>query len=215
MTKFILSDPQELTRRGIEALIASLYAGSAVVQALERRELVSALLADELHRVVILDYTLFDFPDVESLINVSERFPDVQWLLMSDELTNEFVRTVTYRSHSMSVVFKDAPLCIIADALADATGGHRYVCQRATEMLIEQRQSHAGTKLLTPTEIDVLKAIARGRTTKEIAQDRVCSVHTVNTHRKNIFRKLSVNTAHEAVKYAFRAGLVDPSEFYI
>jgi DNA-binding CsgD family transcriptional regulator len=37
----------------------------------------------------------------------------------------------------------------------------------------------------------------------------------VTTHRKNIFRKLGINTAHEAVKYALRAGLIDPSEFYI
>ena len=41
------------------------------------------------------------------------------------------------------------------------------------------------------------------------------SIHTITTHRKNIFRKLGINTAHEAVKYALRAGLIDPSEFYI
>ena len=41
------------------------------------------------------------------------------------------------------------------------------------------------------------------------------SVHTITTHRKNIFRKLGVNTAHEVIKYALRAGLVDSSEFYI
>ena len=59
------------------------------------------------------------------------------------------------------------------------------------------------------------KAIAEGKTTKEIAAERYSSIHTINTHRKNIFRKLGVNTAYEAVKYAFRAGLVDTSEFYI
>ena len=39
--------------------------------------------------------------------------------------------------------------------------------------------------------------------------------HTVNTHRKNIFRKLGVNTIHEATKYALRAGLIDASDYYI
>jgi DNA-binding NarL/FixJ family response regulator len=61
----------------------------------------------------------------------------------------------------------------------------------------------------------MLRGVAQGKTTKEIAYERYSSIHTVNTHKKNIFRKLQVNTAHEAVKYAFRAGLVDPSEFYI
>ena len=69
--------------------------------------------------------------------------------------------------------------------------------------------------LLTNTEIEIVKAIAQGKTTKEIAAERFSSVHTVTTHRKNIFRKLKVNTAHEVIKYALRAGLVDSSEFYI
>ena len=52
-------------------------------------------------------------------------------------------------------------------------------------------------------------------TTKEIAEKRVSSFHTVNTHRKNIFRKLQVNNVHEATRYAFRAGLIDAAEYYI
>jgi len=51
--------------------------------------------------------------------------------------------------------------------------------------------------------------------TKEIAYEKNLSFHTVNTHRKNIFRKLGVNNVHEAIKYAFRAGLIDIMEYYI
>jgi len=54
-----------------------------------------------------------------------------------------------------------------------------------------------------------------GMTTKEIAEKRISSFHTVNTHRKNIFRKLEVNNVHEATKYALRAGLIDSAEYYI
>ena len=63
--------------------------------------------------------------------------------------------------------------------------------------------------------MEIVKAIAQGKTTKEIAAERVSSIHTITTHRKNIFRKLGINTAHEVVKYAFRAGLIDSSDFYI
>ena len=54
-----------------------------------------------------------------------------------------------------------------------------------------------------------------GKLTKEIAYERGSSIHTINSHRKNIFRKLNVNCAHDAIKYALRAGLVDQAEFYI
>ena len=50
---------------------------------------------------------------------------------------------------------------------------------------------------------------------KEIAAERTSSVHTIITHKKNIFRKLEVNNVYEATKYALRAGLVELVEYYI
>ena len=87
--------------------------------------------------------------------------------------------------------------------------------QKALELIIHQQYEEEKPDILTATEAEIVKAIAQGKTTKEIAEERFSSVHTITTHRKNIFRKLGVNTAHEVVKYAIRAGLVDPSEFYI
>ena len=68
---------------------------------------------------------------------------------------------------------------------------------------------------MTKTEVEILKEIAVGLTTREIAEKRFSSFHTVNTHRKNIFRKLGVNNVHEAIRYAMRSGLVDAAEYYI
>jgi DNA-binding NarL/FixJ family response regulator len=69
--------------------------------------------------------------------------------------------------------------------------------------------------LLTASEQLVLHEIAKGKTTKEIAFERNLSFHTINTHRKNIFRKLEVNNVHEAIKYALRTGIIDLTEYYI
>ena len=62
---------------------------------------------------------------------------------------------------------------------------------------------------------EILKAMSLGKTTKEIAAERYSSVYTVMTHRKNIFRKLEVNNAQEAIRYAVQAGIVDVMEYYI
>ena len=85
------------------------------------------------------------------------------------------------------------------------------------ESILNQQQQEKAEQpnILTDTEIEIVRAIAQGKTTKEIANERFSSIHTITTHRKNIFRKLGVNTAHEVIKYALRAGLVDSSEFYI
>ena len=85
-----------------------------------------------------------------------------------------------------------------------------------TELLLAPTQDRMVEDAhLTLTETEILKDIALGMTTREIAEKRFSSFHTVNTHRKNIFRKLGVNTVHEATKYALRAGLVDSAEYYI
>ena len=174
-----------------------------------------ALLKEHENAVVLLDYTLFDFADEDQLLIVAERFNLSDWILISDELTPQFMRRVVYSSHQFSVVFKDGPLSEIREAIQSVEQHTRFLSQRVLETIITQQQEEETQSILTTTETEIVKAIALGKTTKEIAAERFSSIHTVTTHRKNIFRKLGINTAHEAVKYALRAGLIDPSEFYI
>ena len=214
MRKYIVADNQELTRFALESLLQR-DEENIVYRAFDRAGLVE-LLKEHQSAVVLLDYTLFDFADEDQLLIIAERFNLSDWILISDELTPQFIRRVVYSSHQFSVVFKDGTLKDIRDAL-DAVSRHsRHISQRALEtIIIQQQEEEERPSILTTTEMEIVKAIAQGKTTKEIAAERFSSIHTVTTHRKNIFRKLGINTAHEAVKYALRAGLVDSSEFYI
>ena len=211
---FILADNQELTRFALESLIRRDEANT-VYKASDKARLVE-LLKEHEAATVLLDYTLFDFADEDQLLIVAERFALSEWILISDELTPQFLRRVIYSSHQFSIVYKDDQIRDIRDAL-DAVSRHsRHISQRALEVIINHhQQEEERPSILTETETEIVRAIAQGKTTKEIANERFSSIHTVTTHRKNIFRKLGVNTAHEIIKYALRAGLVDSSEFYI
>jgi DNA-binding NarL/FixJ family response regulator len=214
MRNYIIADNQDLTRFALESLLKQ--SDENVVYKCSDRAGLMALLKEHESAVVLLDYTLFDFADEDQLLIVAERFSLSEWILISDELTLQFLRRMIYSSHQFSVVFKDGPLQELRDAMK-AVGHHsRYISQRALEAIINRQQEeekHVG--ILTETETEIVRAIAQGKTTKEIANERFSSVHTVTTHRKNIFRKLGINTAHEVVKYALRAGLIDSSDFYI
>ena len=214
MRTYIIADNQELTRFALESLLQK-DEGNTVYRASDKAGLVE-LLREHESAVVLLDYTLFDFQDEDQLLIIAERFGLSDWILISDDLTPQFIRRVVYSSHQFSVVFKDGPLGEIREALNAVSRHARYLSQRALETIItQQQQEDEAPSILTTTEMEIVKAIALGKTTKEIAAERFSSIHTVTTHRKNIFRKLGINTAHEAVKYALRAGLIDPSEFYI
>ena len=214
MGKYIIADNQELTRFALESLIKRDEA-NVVYKASDKAGLVE-LLKEHEAAIVLLDYTLFDFADEDQLLIVAERFALSQWILISDELTPQFLRRVVYASHQFSIVFKDGSMKDIRDAL-DAVSRHsRHISQRALETIItHQQEEDERPSILTETETEIVRAIAQGKTTKEIAVERFSSVHTITTHRKNIFRKLGINTAHEVIKYALRAGLIDSSEFYI
>ena len=214
MRNYIIADNQELTRFALESLLQK-NEESTIYRAFDKAGLVE-LLKEHENAVVLLDYTLFDFTDEDQLLIVAERFSLSQWVLISDDLTPQFLRRVIYSSHQFSIVYKDGPLKDIRDA-QDAVSRHdRHISQRALETIIIQQQGEEERpNVLTNTEMEIVKAIAQGKSTKEIANERFSSIHTITTHRKNIFRKLGINTAHEAVKYALRAGLIDSSEFYI
>lgn len=208
-----IEDKQDITRAGLMYVLQNVT--QAHCQTVEDKdELIEKLKVDP-HGVIILDYTLSDFNGADELFILSQRFPMVHWLLFSEDLSLDFVHLLLSGSSQFSILMKDSPLNEIREAIRFAMQNHRYVCQHMMELLLAPEPEHNERVRLTKTETEILKDIALGMTTKEIAEKRFSSFHTVNTHRKNIFRKLGVNNAHEATKYALRAGLVDAAEYYI
>ena len=208
----LIADRQGITQAGLQHLCQQLGLDHRCTA--DKTELIEALRAHP-DAAVVLDYTLFDIGDAAELQIISQRFPRSQWLLFSEDLSLDFIRTVAASSAQMGVVLKESPLGEIRQALHLAARHQRYICQRVSELLLAPPPAKTERTPLTPTETQILRDIALGLTTREIAQKRFSSFHTVNTHRKNIFRKLGVNNVHEATKYALRAGLVDSAEYYI
>lgn len=180
----------------------------------DKAELMLAL-KDNDDTVVVLDYTSFDINDADELLILQQRFTHTRWLLFSEDLSADFVRVLIASSMQFSILLKESSMSEIKEAMKFCIHGNRYICQRMTEVLLAPAHDVEEKINLTKTETEILKDIALGMTTKDIAEKRFSSFHTVNTHRKNIFRKLNVNNVHEATKYALRAGLVDTAEYYI
>lgn len=220
MREFIIADNQDITKAGMMFLLSRQKDTALLLEADNKAELIQQL---RLHpgAVVILDYTSFDFVSSNELIVLHERFKEADWLLFSDELSIGFLRQVLFSSMSFGVVLKDNSKEEILTALQCASRKERFICNHVSNLLLSGNSQTSllhpiqQNDLLTPAERSILKEIALGKTTKEIAVERNLSFHTINSHRKNIFRKLGVNNAHEATKYAMKAGIVDLVEYYI
>lgn len=216
----ILADRQDITRAGLQYVLTDMFPGIELHYSEDKASLIERLKQSDFRpsneAIVVLDYTQFDFINDSELSIVAARFPHSRWILFSEELSVDLVRRVIGAGAQFSVLLKESPMNEIRECIKYAVNDHRYICQRMTELLFAPQQ-HVEKELvtLTKTETEILRDIALGLTTKEIAEKRFSSFHTVNTHRKNIFRKLSVNNVHEATRYALRAGIVDEAEYYI
>jgi len=217
MRKIVLADNQDITKAGWHYLLQNHVDIAEIHEVSTKSELIS-LMSEFPEALVILDYTLFDFESVNELIFLQTRFDKADWILFSDELSDEFLRSLLFNTNSFSVLMKDDSREEIMSAMKEAMKGNRFICNHVSNLLLDSSKSvnqYRSKQILTATEQEILKEMALGKTTKEIAAKRHVSAHTIMTHRKNIFRKIEVNNVHEATKYAMRAGIVDMAEYYI
>lgn len=214
MRTFILADNQDITRLGLRAILRELDLTDKIVEVSNLQELQLTLKLYPA-AVVILDYTLFNIQSIPQLVIVREGVPASAWLLFSDELAPTFLRQVVQTDPTMSILLKQAAKPEILEALNSLMVNETYISDEVNEIVRHESLLLEKPIALTKGEATILQQIAQGKTTKEIAYEKNLSFHTVNSHRKNIFRKLQVNNVQEAIKYAIRAGLIDLSDYYI
>ncbi|MDR0750934.1 MAG: response regulator transcription factor [Tannerellaceae bacterium] len=214
MKTCILADNQFITNRGITALCEEIGV-ETIIPAKTMTELQEKLNAFP-QAFVVLDYTLFDFTSMQQMLNVKSAAKESFWLLFSNELSEHFLRYVLLSDPALNIVMKNDTEEEIRQALQHTAGRIPYACEYAEQIIGNNcLAAYAPPVNLTAMEKIILHEIAMGKTTKEIAYEKNLSFHTVNSHRKNIFRKLDINNVHEAVKYAIRAGIFDVAEYYI
>jgi len=214
MNTYILADNQDITREGLMSLLYQQNEKNTIVTVTSHQELQEKLKLYP-KSVVILDYTLFDYASVHQLLNMRAGAKESFWLLFSDELGEFFLRQILLSNQDFGVVMKYERKEEITKAIQALSDGKVYLCETAKSVLEKTVVKQTAPDKLTTTEKLILREIALGKMTKEIAWGKNLSFHTVNTHRRNIFRKLEINNVHEATKYALRAGLIDLLEYYI
>ncbi|MCD7977833.1 MAG: response regulator transcription factor [Tannerellaceae bacterium] len=215
MKTFILSDHQDISRIGISHLIKEVCPAGEIIEELNSCTKLEVLLQQFPESIVITDLALSPFMDERVLKQLHITYPQVQWIIFSEEMSENILSNYCTNQH-FSFVLKKCEANEILLALKYALKKENFICNPIIRLLMHFRKETKQCKeALTPTETEVLKLIATGKSAKEIAYERNSSVYTIITHKKNIFRKLEVRNIHDATKYTLRAGLIDTIEYYI
>lgn len=167
--------------------------------------------------LLITDIANIDYDGIDDLKTIRENFPQISVLILTNTISKSEFTGLT-KSGIRNIIYKTADKDEIFSAIEATLKGRKYYSDEVLDMAldhIENKYTADDQKHLTPSEIEIVKLIADGLTTKEIAAKRNISYHTVNTHRKNIFRKVEVSNTSELIIHAIKSGWINNIEYNI
>ncbi|MGW8121078.1 response regulator [Roseivirga echinicomitans] len=168
-----------------------------------------AIRAIDKHKpdLVITDYNLGD-DDGLSLVQKTKRlFPDMKFIILSMHDEAHLVKEILKEGVNGYVLKKDTKAELI-EAIYAVRGGKMYMSTDINAMLVKSLYEPDEGKLLTSREREILKLISQEFSNKQIAEELFISERTVETHRKNIFRKTKTSSLVGLIKFAYANNLI-------
>lgn len=134
---------------------------------------------------------------------------DCSFLVISNSQTKESIQRLLGMGIK-GILTKNCSEEEIINGLRAVAQGNRFFCNNILDLVVDNpdKEDDCEPTNLTPREYEVLEKITKGKTTAQIAEDLHLSVHTINSHRKNILRKLNMNSPAELIVYAIESGIV-------
>jgi len=216
MNKIVIADTQFLVVESLKSLLGNDERWSIAAVVSSQYELLK-VLEKEACQLLITDNALIDYDNPEDLQKIKQKFPKLSILILTNSLTKaEFAEL--NKIGIKNIIYKTADRDEILAAVDAVFKGKKFYADEILDMILESndnKQVIEESTQLTSSEIEIVRLIAGGMTTKEIAEKKCISFHTVNTHRKNIFRKLSVSNASELIIHAIKSGWIDNIEYFI
>lgn len=157
--------------------------------------------------LLITDYNLPD-EDGRSLVRrVNRKYPNTKILVLSMHDEAHLVKEILKEGIQGYLIKKDSHKELI-DAIYTIQSGKTYLSSDVSKMLIKGLNGNEEQRLLTDREREILKLISKEYTNRDIAEELFISERTVETHRKNIFRKTGTNSLVGLIKFAYANNLI-------
>ncbi|MDN5913901.1 MAG: response regulator transcription factor [Pseudonocardia sp.] len=213
-TRILLADDHALVRQGLRLILDAEPDLAVVAVAADGAEAVDAAVAGALD-LAILDIAMPRMTGIQAAREISRRTPHIRILMLS-MYDNEQYLFESLKAGASGYVLKSVADRDLLEACRAAMRGEPFLYPGAVAALVRsylQRSRHGDRQpetILTPREEEIVKLIAEGHSSKEIAHTLVISIKTVDRHRANVLGKLGMRDRLDLTRYAIRAGLVEP-----
>lgn len=202
--RVMIVDDHPMVAEGIQSILESYDDIAVIARFANGREAIDQLdrLAPD---VILMDLNMPDIGGLTATEMVLERRPATRIVILSMHDNPEYISSAL--SHgAMGYLLKDVPTDEIKQAIDVVMGGGQYLCTGAQGSLTPKNGTARET--LTGREQTILLQLAQGLSNKDVAQSLEISVRTVETHRKNIKRKLGISSTAGLTRYALEHGVL-------
>jgi DNA-binding NarL/FixJ family response regulator len=207
----VVADTQFLTNTALHALLSPIYPNYRTITT---KAGLLQHLQKESASLLITDHEQFDYGSIEELGTLLKQQPGTGTVILCNSITLPKIKELNDNG-IRNIVLKTDDRDELFHAIDSALKGKKYYSGDVLDILLQKEGPLEDASILTSSEIEIVRMIAAGLSTKEIAAKKYISFHTVMTHRKNIFRKLGVSSSSELLMYAIKAGVIDNIEYHI
>lgn len=209
ITVFIVDD-HKILRDGIRALLDKEDDIRVIGEADTGRGAIDAV--GLLHPdVIVMDIGMPDMNGIDAAKEILSMMPDARVLALSMYSDKRFVVEMM-KTGAKGYLVKDCAFEDMLTAVRSVASNQRYIAPSILNIVVEDFIHHQtrdeSTQSLTSRELEILRLVAQGFNTKEIANNLSLSVKTIDAHRQHIMNKLNIHNTVDLTKYAIRAGLI-------
>jgi DNA-binding NarL/FixJ family response regulator len=213
MTTIVVADDHKIVREGLVKLLEEREDFTVVGEASDGEEAVQMVLEKQ-PDVVIMDIWMPRLGGIDATRRIGKKGSKSKILVLSMHENRTYVEEVLRAGAAGYIVKNSAPEDLM-EAIDAVCAGASYLSPAITQQVVDAISrpgdpTPTGISILTGREREVLQLIAEGLSSKEIAQMLGVSLKTIDSHRSNLMEKLDIHKVSGLVRFAIRAGLVEP-----
>lgn len=198
--KILLADDHAIFRKGIRKIVEEIDGVTVCGEANDGLELLE-LLKTTRPNLIILDISMPNLRGLEATEEIKRLYPEIKVLLLTMHKKKSFVQ-LGLKAGADGFLLKEDADTELYRALESLKQGEKYVSPLLSTIMFDLTCERSETEALTKREREILKLLAEGKKSQEIADILFVSIHTVRTHRYNLMRKLKLRNVAELVRYA-------------
>jgi len=208
--KIIIADHQYLIRMGLRHILGRNKGMEVVDEVANSSELLQAVKKHS-PQIVLMDYNDSNSFSVSDIYHINQKFPGCRFVIITaDENRESINKALSFGVNGF--LTKTCDRDEIKKAITATAKGEKFFCNKILDIILAK---HLGQDVeedcepteLTVREVEIVKLVSDGHSSKKIAELLNLSLHTVQTHRRNVMRKLKISSVSELVMYAVNTGL--------